>query len=54
MLWMAEYLQHAALLDDPASLHHRHLIASLLYNRHFMGNNHDRNMVFRVNLLEQL
>ncbi|MNW04988.1 hypothetical protein D3C71_2011690 [compost metagenome] len=54
MLWMSKYLQNASLLDNPSLLHDRHLVANLLNDRHFMRDDHDGDVVFGIDFLQQL
>ncbi|MNN66451.1 hypothetical protein D3C81_1820300 [compost metagenome] len=54
MMRTPEHIQHIALFDNFPALHDGHLVTDLLNDSHFMGDDHDRNVVLFVNFLEQL
>lgn len=54
VLGVQEHIGHRALLDDHASVHHRHLVADAADHVHFMGDQHDGELQLAVDLGQQL
>lgn len=54
MLWVQEHIGDRTLLDDHASVHHCNLVTHAADHIHFMGDQHDGQVQFAVDLGQQL